>query len=93
MEEDKAREDFALSSVGGTSRLTPLEVKSEGHPRRKKKQNGDLKGSMQKAGPHSGKKICLVTLMTAATAESKKWESGYNSSDGRSDKSLLKLFF
>lgn len=74
MEEDKAREDFALSSVGGTSRLTPLEVKSEGHPRRKKKQNGDLKGSMQKAGPHSGKKICL-----AATAESKKWESGHNS--------------
>lgn len=89
----QSKRNFALSSIGGTSRLTPLEVKNEGHPRRRKKQDEDLKGSMQKAGPHSGKKVCLVTLMTAATAESKTWKSGYNSSDERSDKSLLKLLF
>lgn len=72
--DDKASKDFAIYSVGGISRVTPLEVKSEGHPMRRKKENGDLKGSIQKAGPHFGK-ASLVTLMTTAIAESKKWKS------------------
>lgn len=42
---------------------------------RRKKGDGDLKGSMQKAGPCSGEKVSLVTSMTTAIAESKKWKS------------------
>lgn len=76
MKEGKARKDFTDNSIGGISSVTPLEVKSEGYSMRRKKGNGDLKGSMQKAGPHSGQKVSLVTLMTTAIGESKKWKSG-----------------
>lgn len=62
MEVDKARKDFSVNSVGGISRVTSLEIKSEGHPMRRKKESGDLKGSMQKTGPYSGKNILISDL-------------------------------
>lgn len=76
MEVDKARKDFSVNSVGGISRVTSLEIKSEGHPMRRKKESGDLKGSIQKTGRYSGKKVSLVTLTTTAISESKKRKSG-----------------
>lgn len=72
--EDKAGKDFVFNSVGGISTVTPLQVKSEGHPVRRKKENGDLKASIQKAGSHFGK-VSLVTLMTTAIVKSKKQKS------------------
>lgn len=75
MEKGKTMKDFAVSSLSGISSVTPLEVKNEGHPMRRKKEGGDLKGRIQKAGPRSGEKVSLVTSMTTAIAESKKWKS------------------
>lgn len=44
MEEDKARKDLAVNSVGGISRVTPLQVKSEGHPMTRKKREWRSEG-------------------------------------------------
>ncbi|KAJ7399710.1 hypothetical protein BTVI_112204 [Pitangus sulphuratus] len=55
VKEDKAREDFAVSSVSRINWTTLLAVKSKGNPMRRKTETGDPKGSMQKVRAHSGR--------------------------------------